>query len=222
MHAYVHQHADEYALGTLAADDRKQIDAHLASCAACSRTIGDAEQIICALTELSVPLIEPPVGLGDRIARIAAATPAARKRHSFSPAPMWGALAAAVTVSLGSTTASLWHANLALQGIVSRSGAVSATLATSHFRHVNLTARTAGVPAAKVLYAPNATWIYLIINASNVRCRLLAQYADGVRDLGSPGSDGTTSTLFVKNAGKPIAVKLVADSGEALADAELK
>jgi len=207
-HDYTLERRDAYALGTLSLEERNQLDDHLAVCASCSRAIGEAERVVCAMIEMTTPLVSAPATLESRIKRIA------EPRRSKGPSAMWGALAAAVILTLGLSTMHFREETL-------RSDAVLATIATSHFKHVSLTSHTIGAPPAKVLYAPDRSWIYLIVDAAPCECHLIAVYGNRVRDFGAPEQNDLTSTLFIKNAGKPASVRLVGKSG-VLEDGALK
>jgi hypothetical protein len=222
MHDYTLERCDAYALGTLDVEERTLVDEHLAACGMCSRAVGEAERVVSTMVEMTTPLVNPPSRLEERIERIGAApTKLTLMRPGRSLAP-WAALAAAVILSLGITTGHLWQENHSLQTMAFRTDAVLATIATSHFKHVSLTPRAQGVPPAKVLYAPDRSWIYLVVDAVACNCRLEARYGDGFRNLGAPRSNDFTSTLFVKNTGRPTSVRLIGASGEVIADADLQ
>jgi hypothetical protein len=205
-HDYTLERSDAYALGTLSPEERNRLDDHLAVCASCSRAIGEAERVVCAMIEMTTPLVSAPASLESRIKRIA--------EPRRSKAALWRALAAAVILTLGLSTMHFRQESL-------RSDAVLATIATSHFKHVSLTSRAIGAPPAKVLYAPDRSWIYLIVDSAPCECHLIAVYGDRVRDFGAPEQNDLTSTLFIKNAEKPTSVRLVGKSG-LLADGDLK
>jgi anti-sigma-K factor RskA len=92
-----------YALGCLDAEETKSVQAHLASCAACSETLASFVEVSDRLS-LSIPLAEPPQALEGRIMHRIGQT-LARQR----PSPRWlpqfrypalAALAAVVVVAL--------------------------------------------------------------------------------------------------------------------------
>jgi hypothetical protein len=213
-HDYTLERRDAYALGTLSRAERNHLDEHLAVCASCSRAIGEAERVVCEMIEMTTPLVNAPATLESRIKRIAEPQRSKLALWRARSSAMWGALAAAVILTLGLTTMHFRQETL-------RSDAVLATIATSHFKHVSLTPRAIGAPPAKVLYAPDRSWIYLIVDAAPCECHLIAVYGDRVRDFGAPEENDLTSTLFIKDAGKPTSVRLVGNSG-VLADGDLK
>jgi anti-sigma-K factor RskA len=125
---------DLCALGALDADEKRAIESHLASCAACARKLAEARGRI-AMIGLVVPAAEPsPHVREELLARIrassiatapaTAATPAPRPhdraaaRESASdaarPAPFarwWAAVLAPVGVALAVATIMLWNQN---------------------------------------------------------------------------------------------------------------
>lgn len=221
-HDYTLERCDAYALGMLSFEDRTLVEEHLRFCASCSRAIGESERVVCAMIEMTTPPYKAPGRLQERIEQIAdppiKTTALRQRRISFS----WGALAAAVALSLGVSTANLWHENLALRSIDLRNDTVLATISTSHFKHVSLISRVSDLPAAKVLYAPDRSWLYLVVDAAHCDCHLVAQYGEEVRDLGSPQTNDRTSTLFIRDNGKPTSLRLVSSSGAVLAAADLQ
>ena len=221
MHGHIFDLADAYALGTLNPAERLNVDDHARVCASCSAALGVAEDAVSALVEATTPIVQPPPRLRERIARSAQAELTREKRMRIPMMTAWGSLAAALVISL-STNLGLWEQSSHLRAAASNNDATLATLATSHFRHVNLAARTAGVPTTKTLYAPDRSWIYVIMDAPSCACRVLAGDAHGFSDLGTPQRIEKTSTLFARPTAHPQTIALVDPSGKILASADLK
>jgi hypothetical protein len=102
-----------------------------------------------------------------------------------------------------------------------RDGAVLATIAASHFEHVSFTARTAGAPIAKAIYARDGTWVYVVIDSATCACRVVARSAGGERELGTPDVRGTTAALFARGGPRPSWLALEDASDRVMADATL-
>lgn len=75
--------AAEYALGMLAPDERAAVDQHLAACADCRAHVAAERQVLDALGR-SVPQVEPPASLRDRVLTAAQAS----RRHEAAPRPV--------------------------------------------------------------------------------------------------------------------------------------
>lgn len=60
------EHAAAYALGALAAEDRRAFEAHLAGCAECRAEVKAFTEVAGALAH-AAPAAEPPAGLRDRV-----------------------------------------------------------------------------------------------------------------------------------------------------------
>jgi hypothetical protein len=221
MQGHIFDLADAYALGTLHPTERLNVDDHVRVCASCSAALGAAEETVSALVEATTPIVQPPARLRERIARSAHAELTREKRMRIPMVTAWGSLAAALVISL-SANLGLWDQSSHLRAAATHSDAVLATLATSHFRHVTLDARSAGVPTTKALYAPDRSWIYVIMDAPSCDCRVVAGDARGLSDLGTPQRVEKTSTLFAGATDHPQTIALVDPSGKILASADLK
>jgi hypothetical protein len=222
MHdAHVVDMAELYALGALTPEEQAEIDAHIAHCSECLRAVGSAEEMVAKLDDLTIPLVEPPASLGRRIAAITnAPVPFARPRKAFFSAPPgWLAAAASVAFVLG-IGGGVAYDRIATP--VPEDNAALATLATSHFLHANFTARDPSAPPAKVIYARDGSWLYVIVDAGQCDCRIEAVRGGSHVELGSPRSHGTTATLWVPKAGRPAALALVSDTNHTVADVPLK
>ncbi len=93
------EHYEEYALGVLDAEDRAEIDAHLArGCPTCTPEVERARWVVAQLSYLA-PEAEPPRDLRNRI--LESATPAKpREPRAWIPAWAWASAAALVLFSL--------------------------------------------------------------------------------------------------------------------------
>ncbi len=217
-----------HALGALEPHERLQVEAHVAGCAPCARALAAAEATVAALDDAFVRQSEPPARLAARLGASAKANPAsAAPRFAARRARMrsrFYATAATLLIAVGAGGGALVERGLsdvAKARDAASDSAVLATLATSHFNHATLVARAPSTPVAKVLYARDGAWLYLIIDSAACACRVVARTATGARDLGAPAVRGTTSTLFARGAGRPQSIELVGLSGRVVSDVTL-
>ncbi|MGB6519961.1 MAG: hypothetical protein WBE79_15820, partial [Candidatus Cybelea sp.] len=71
------------------------------------------------------------------------------------------------------------------------------TMVHSHFNHVSMSPESAKPIAAKILYARDGSWLYIIADKPGGSLRAVAQTAAGTVDLGTLESAGETATLLV-------------------------
>lgn len=166
-----------YALGTLEPEERASVEDHIAECESCRERFIEAVSVVATMTGTQPEdAAETGSAADPRIARFAAL--AAVFALLFA-----GALAYAVFERNRGT----------------EQAAPLAAIVGSHFLHVQFQSATPQAPAAKVLYARDGSWIYVIVNEP-------APYAvTGIRDgratdLVSTSATGTESTAFVRTA----------------------
>jgi hypothetical protein len=218
--------AELHALGALEPQERDAVEAHAARCADCSRALGAAEATVAALDDTFVPQLEPPARLGSRIAASArAVAPLAPPRGAgvrpALPPRSFLATAAALLLAVGIGGGALLERSADTRQ-AARESAVLATIATSHFNHVSFTRRDASAPVAKVLYARDGAWFYVLVDSATCDCRVVAHSGTSERDLGPLEVRGSAATLFVRDfPARPIALDLVDASGRILANATL-
>jgi hypothetical protein len=132
--------AELYALGCLSQDERRAVEAHVQTCSPCLRRIGEAEETLLAL-ERETAVVPMPFD--------AALFPAKPRRTGWWPS----ALALAAAFVFGMLVRSGPAPNPALDA-----------LATSHFNHAQFSG--ANEPKAKVLYARDRSWYYVVVTGS--------------------------------------------------------
>ena len=71
------------------------------------------------------------------------------------------------------------------------------TMVHSHFNHVSMSPQSANPVAAKILYARDGSWIYIIADKPGGALQAIAHTTAGDNDLGALTSTGETSTLLV-------------------------
>jgi hypothetical protein len=222
-------HLDElielYALGALDQAERARVDAHAATCSACTRALGAAEATVAALDDAFGAPADPPHRLTERIAISArthalmeaprATPPTAR----LTPSSFGVAAVLALTVGLGGAAA-IEHANATRTA--ANESAILATIATSHFNHVTFSPIDPRAPVSKVLYARDGAWFYVIIDSATCDCRLIARSVTAERDLGAPIAGATTATLFIRTFSRPTALELRDPAGRPISRAILR
>ena len=182
--------AELYVLGELEPSERAAVDAHIATCMQCLRRVGEAEETLLALERGDVA--EPTPELLDRRMRFGA--PPVRRYAAF-------ALAAAAGLVLGILTmlpAVLRpHDQPALVAMVN-----------SHFVHAQFApVSSQSVPAAKVIYAHDKSWLFIIANGSE-RYSVYAISPTGAVRLGELHPEGSSSTLYVDHPVTAASVEL--------------
>ncbi len=223
LEGHIDELAELYSLGALEPDERADVEAHVAGCSSCARALGDAEAAVAALDDAFVAQIEPPERLGARIAASAKTSmPVARSRSARASfrLPSFYATAAALLLAAGVGAGALVE-RAADTRQAAHDSTVLATIATSHFNHVTLTARSPAAPVSKVLYARDGAWIYVVIDGTTCDCRVVLRSSAGERDLGHPAVRGSTATLFVTNLSRPTSIELVTESGQIVSSATL-
>jgi hypothetical protein len=129
--------------------------------------LGRAEQAVAALDDAMLPQIEPPAELGRRIAASAAAAPSRARVAGPLTVPRWFLAAAALIFGLGLGGGALLRQSANLQAALRGDDLAMATIVTSHFKHEPFVARQAGGPTAKVLYAPDGSWFFVIVDSGS-------------------------------------------------------
>jgi anti-sigma-K factor RskA len=100
-HDEVVEVAGAYVLGALTPVEEAAVRAHLASCGEPHEEIAELGGVLPALAE-SVPIVEPPAGLKDRIMAAAAADLAVRQGSAATGAPLTASTPAGVPVAFPS------------------------------------------------------------------------------------------------------------------------
>jgi Putative zinc-finger len=177
MHdTHIGDNAELYALGSLDDLERQRVETHVANCADCLRRLGQAEETVLGL-ERETP--EVPLPRNTR-------APAFR---STRMAGWWmGVVAAAAALIIGY----LLPHPAAQPG----SDAVQVAMLHSHFNHSQFVGSGA---LAKVLYARDRSWYYVVVEGSHAYS-VSGVNASGTTPLGATAPRNGTSELFVRNA----------------------
>ncbi|MBV8074668.1 MAG: zf-HC2 domain-containing protein [Candidatus Eremiobacteraeota bacterium] len=194
MSAHLGDDLELYALGDLSSGERAKVEAHVADCAECARALGEAEQSLAELSGL-LPSYRAP------------RRPQQRGRWSRLTG---GALAAAFVVGMivaGGTVGYLDHTAV----VANDDARARVAMLHSHFAHVPLEPVAAGAPRAKIVYPPDRSWLYAIVDDGRPGYRLIARDGATARDLGTLAAHDETSSLFVTGPGDVHVVELVLD-----------
>jgi hypothetical protein len=212
--------AELYALGALDDVSARHVEQHIADCPKCTARVNDALLAAAALAQ-ALPAIAPFAELGRRLSASAAdsARTGARRatstvsrsamrtsartsaRSSARPSTGWFsdrvlryAVAAALVLALlnAGWQSFRFHREIAVEDVA------LSTLVHSHFNHVSMTPLVAGPLAAKILYARDGSWIYVIADRPSGALRALGYGAGKALNFGTMPSDGKTATLLVR------------------------
>lgn len=206
MNEHIDDLAELYALGVLSDDERSAVDAHLAQCAACSTRVAQSEAVIAALVDAGVPKETAPPQLAARIARSAAAG---------SPAgPLWSSLrvlvglAAALVLGLGLAVLQVSRQNHDLRVALAGDERAFSTITHSHFHHTEFSKLNPDSPSAKVLYAHDGSWFYVIIDGAHRDLHVIGETNGSTHDYGVASVHGHTTTLFTDAANHVAKIEL--------------
>ncbi|HEX3670689.1 MAG TPA: hypothetical protein VHT92_03185 [Candidatus Cybelea sp.] len=169
--AHLGEAAELYAIGALDAAERTAADAHIARCIECARRVGEAEETVLAL--------ERDVHVDPLAAAVAVPL---RLRRREVPA-WWVAVAAAAALIAGTL----------LPGLFAQRDTATLAMVHSHFNHAQFSGPNA--PPAKVIYARDRSWYYVIVEGSH-RYDVYGLHDGQSVSLGTTQPKGATSELF--------------------------
>jgi hypothetical protein len=204
---HVNEDAELYALGALGDLERARVERHVRTCDECAARVGEASSAILQLIESDA---------SDRF-------PATTRVPHFSNAPRaWIAALVAAAMIVAFLPFGLMTMRSSMESHRAQDGqqvALSAMLA-GHFSHAPFVANAPGAPDAKVVYAREGGWIYVIAAPGKNRLDIAIAH-DGRRTIvaSMPPNDAVRSS-FVAVPGRPDAVELL-DRGAVLASARL-
>jgi len=185
--------AELYPLGVLDDDAARDVERHIAGCTVCAERVTAAQHVATSLAA-SLPAAEPSSELGRRIGE------SARPRlQTVAPTRAWDlrGLAIAAVFALAFLVAG-WQA-LALRGRVAADDLALVTVVHSHFNHVSMTPLSPKPVAAKILYARDGSWLYIIADEPAGTVHALARTTAGnTIDLGALAASGRTASLLVR------------------------
>jgi hypothetical protein len=188
--AHLGDDAELYPLGALDDGAARRVERHIAGCAPCAARVADA-QFTAASLGSALPAAAPPAALAQRL-RNSLGVPAAAR------AARWDLRALALAAALALALAGLAWQSVSLRAQRASQAAAFATIVHSHFRHVTMEVRAPAPFGAKVLYAPDGSWIYVIADRPPAALRAFARTAGGEIDLGPLERDGSVQTLLAR------------------------
>jgi anti-sigma-K factor RskA len=180
--------AELYPLGMLDDDAARNVERHIALCSACAERVAQAEAVAASLAA-ALPSATPSPALERRLRESARPQPSAKFRASIFRFALAAAFALAF-LGLG------WQA-LVLRERLQTEDVALVTMVHSHFNHVSMSPESANPVAAKILYARDGSWIYIIADKPGGALHAIAGTAAATIDLGVLTSTGETATLLV-------------------------
>jgi hypothetical protein len=203
---HIGENAELYALGELEELDVARIERHARACDECAARIGKAEAAIAAAIEIGGLPPERPASLDARMRF--AATP--------SRTPAWiAAVAAAFVIGLLP-----WGVTMTQRSGSSQSqDAVDAMLA-GHFVHAPLVALRSDAPPAKVIYAREGGWIYVLARAGPLKLDVATETNGVITTVASLEGSDKTRSAFIRTGARIDSVLLV-DRGTPIASAKI-
>jgi anti-sigma-K factor RskA len=187
--AHLGEDAELYPLGILDDDAARNVERHVASCSECAERVAHAQAVSASLAA-ALPLATPSPALERRLR--ASARPQRRPnepRANFFPLALAAAFALAF-LGLG------WQ-QLVLRERLQSEDVALVTMVHSHFNHVSMRPQSANPVAAKILYARDGSWVYIIADRPGGSLHAIAETATGTVDLGVLTSTGETASLLV-------------------------
>jgi uncharacterized membrane protein len=197
---HVDELAELYALGSLGAEEERELNAHIGTCDACRARVNDAERVVAALA------LEQARGLMPR-----------RAIAPRRPSQLWrfaGAFAAGLILPLLFLLPPL----LRERNDTGETHVAFSALVNSHFSHVAFTRQTGDAPAAKLLYARTGEWLYIIALQPKSDLTVLLRNGSTVRTAGTIRANRSDAEIFIPSPG-PVDEVLLSQDGVVVADA---
>jgi anti-sigma factor RsiW len=199
MTEHLGEDAELYPLGILDDDAAREVERHIALCSACAQRVAQAQAVAASLAA-ALPLATPSPALERRVRESARPQPSARLRGSLFPFALAAAFALAF-LGLG------WQA-LVLRERLQSDDVALVTMVHSHFNHISMAPESANPVAAKILYARDGSWVYIIADKPGGPLHAIARTAAATTDLGVLTSSGETATLLVHPRERIVSVTL--------------
>jgi anti-sigma factor RsiW len=182
--------AELYPLGMLDDDAAREVERHIAHCSPCAERVAQAQMVAASLAA-ALPAASPSPALERRLSAAVRSRPAASKLRA-------NLFRYAVAASLALVFLGLGLQTLLLRGRLANDDVALVTMVHSHFNHVSMSPESANPVAAKILYARDGSWIYIIADKPGGSLQALARTASATTDLGALASSGETATLLVR------------------------
>jgi len=189
MTEHLGENAELYPLGILDDDAAREVERHIAFCSECAERVARAEAVAASLAA-ALPLATPSPTLERRLRESTRPQRYANKpRTTLFPFALAAAFALAF-LGLG------WQ-QLVLRQRLAAEDVALVTMVHSHFNHVSMSPESTSPVAAKILYARDGSWIYIIADKPGGALHAIAHTERGVADLGAMLKAGETATLLV-------------------------
>ena len=189
MTEHLGENADLYPLGILDDDAAREVERHVAFCSECAERVARAEAVAASLAA-ALPLGTPSAALERRLRE--STRPQVGVRKMRDNVFRFAIAAAFVIAFLG-----LGLQTLLLRQRLAAEDVALVTMVHSHFNHVSMSPESANPVAAKILYARDGSWIYIIADKPGGALHAIARTDAGVADLGALLTAGETATLLV-------------------------
>jgi len=206
--------AELYPLGVLDDVAARAVERHIASCRTCAERVTQAGLVAASLAS-TLPAAQPSPALARRLndaVRPQTDDGARRPKSMFAGFALAAAFALA-SIGLGWRMLDL-HSRLAADDLA------LVTLVHSHFNHVSMTPESANPVAAKVLYARDGSWVYIIADQPRGTLHVVTRTAAAGGDAGILVGSGRTATLLLRPVARIESLSLQRD-GTDVASARL-
>jgi hypothetical protein len=180
--------AELYPLGILDDDAARNVERHVALCSECAERVAQAQSVAASLAA-ALPAASPSPALERRLRESARPQPSAKPRANLLPFAIAAALAL-IFLGFG------WQ-TLVLRERLAAEDVALVTMVHSHFNHVSMSPESANPVAAKILYARDGSWVYIIADRPGGSLHAIAKTATSTIDLGVLASTGESASLLV-------------------------
>jgi hypothetical protein len=187
---HIGENAELYPLGQLDEDAMRDVERHIALCSECAERVAQAEAVAASLAA-ALPLATPPPSLERRLRE--STQPQFGVRKMPANVLRFAIAAAFVIAFLG-----FGLQTLLLRQRLGADDVALVAMVHSHFNHVSMSPESGNPVAAKILYARNGSWVYIIADKPDGALHAVGQTAGGVADLGELLSSGETASLLVR------------------------
>ncbi len=200
MTEHLGEDAELYPLGLLDDDAARDVERHIALCSACAERVAQAQSVAASLAA-ALPVVSPTPALERRLRESARPQVRAAKAHGDILRFALAAAIALIVLGFGWKT-------LVLQQRLKAEDVALVTMVHSHFNHVSMAPESANPVAAKILYARDGSWIYIIADKPGGSLHAIARTTAGASDLGVLLSTGETATLLAHPRNRILSITL--------------
>jgi len=213
MSEHLAENATLYALGSLSAWELAAADEHLRACDACRRLLALAQADVSAI-EAALPQIEPPAGLGRRLARSLNDTADALRARRLVPATTWLSVAAAFAIAIA-PAGYLAYQNASMHATMAADAQALARIASSPHRVANFTGLD-----AEVMYGVDGSWYCIIIRQAQRSAQVFWPHDGTQTMLGTALPRGDIALLYLAKSHRMNSLSIV-QGGKTVAQARL-